>query len=332
MDGTWTYWSGSSIPLQDYHASNTASGGWNVSCGSESDSDNDGVFDIEDNCPDVANPSQGDTDNDGIGNTCDNCPDTSNHNQIDIDSDGIGDLCDTDTIYGTISGDAQEGITVNMFIVSCGEPQPHITVITDANGYYAIGDLDNGRRYLVGLDDAGYSFSSSYWVDIPQTEIQSYDFTATNLTCDTVDRFLDNGDGTVTDCRTDLIWLKDADCFDGLNGLSNAPYASTLVSNINSGECGLTDGSVEGDWHLPTKEEMQGIGTDPPTTWDEGSPTVTWTKPDEFFVNLHSEWYWSSSPVDNTTRYWIVDMRSGSLIDYNSFMIWILAWAVRGPN
>ena len=26
--------------------------------------------------------------------------------------------------------------------------------------------------------------------------------------CESVDRFLDNNDGTVTDCRTDLLWLK----------------------------------------------------------------------------------------------------------------------------
>ena len=77
---------------------------------------------------------------------------------------------------------------------------------------------------------------------------------------------------------------------------------------------------------------MQGIGTDPPTTWDEEFPTVTWTKPDEPFVNLHSAWYWSSSPVDNTSVYWLVDMESGSPIYYNLFEIWCPAWAVRGPN
>jgi len=82
------------------------------------------------------------------------------------------------TVYGNISGDVQEGITVKIYHLSCGIPQPHATVITDAQGYYATGDLADGR-YLVGPDDAACSFSSSYWVDIPQTVIQPYDFTST---------------------------------------------------------------------------------------------------------------------------------------------------------
>jgi hypothetical protein len=123
-------------------------------------------------------------------------------------------------------------------------------------------------------------------VDIPQTEIQSYDFTATINPCATVDRFLDNFNGTVTDCRTGLIWLKDASCY----GIGS-PYGATL----NDGECGLTDSSVEGDWRVPTIEEMQGLGTDPPTTWVYDSPSVTWTEPGTPFVGVQ--------PVDDPDHY-----------------------------
>jgi len=83
-----------------------------------------------------------------------------------------------DTIYGSVSGDVKEGVTVNIYHLTCGEPQPYAEVTTDAFGYCAIGGFPTGT-YLVGPDDAGYSFSSSYWIDIPQDPIQSFDFTAT---------------------------------------------------------------------------------------------------------------------------------------------------------
>jgi hypothetical protein len=68
---------------------------------------------------------------------------------------------------------------------------------------------------------------------------------------------------TVTACRTDLIWLKDANCF----GEQLWSTAISLANELNDGECGLSDGSVEGDWRLPTKEDLQGLGTDPPVTF-----------------------------------------------------------------
>jgi hypothetical protein len=42
---------------------------------SDDDSDNDGIRDTEDNCPDVPNPNQDDSDDDGIGDVCDPIPD-----------------------------------------------------------------------------------------------------------------------------------------------------------------------------------------------------------------------------------------------------------------
>ncbi|MDD9889533.1 MAG: thrombospondin type 3 repeat-containing protein [Gammaproteobacteria bacterium] len=73
------------------------------------DSDGDGVEDIADNCPAIANPDQADLDGDSIGDACDpdidgdgvedsadNCPVTVNPDQADLDGDGIGDACDPD--------------------------------------------------------------------------------------------------------------------------------------------------------------------------------------------------------------------------------------------
>jgi hypothetical protein len=61
----------------------------------EADSDGDGVFDSQDNCPEVPNPGQENSDNDSHGDACDNCPEVENEDQVDTDGDGIGDACDT---------------------------------------------------------------------------------------------------------------------------------------------------------------------------------------------------------------------------------------------
>ena len=58
------------------------------------DSDGDGIANVSDNCPLVANVDQTDTDGDGVGDACDNCPDNANPDQLDTDGDTIGDICD----------------------------------------------------------------------------------------------------------------------------------------------------------------------------------------------------------------------------------------------
>lgn len=57
------------------------------------DTDRDGIPDVRDNCPKVANPDQKDSDGDGVGDACDNCPFTANPDQKDSDGNGVGDAC-----------------------------------------------------------------------------------------------------------------------------------------------------------------------------------------------------------------------------------------------
>jgi len=71
------------------------------------DDDDDGVDDVDDNCPATPNSDQADLDGDGIGDACDadgdgdgvendNCPTIPNPDQTDTDGDGLGDACDDD--------------------------------------------------------------------------------------------------------------------------------------------------------------------------------------------------------------------------------------------
>jgi hypothetical protein len=58
------------------------------------------------------------------------------------------------------------------------------------------------------------------------------------------------------------------------------------MASLHDGVCGLSDGSVEGDWRLPYFEELQGIGTDPPETWVFAGPKDNFVAPGEPFVGV----------------------------------------------
>jgi hypothetical protein len=127
------------------------------------------------------------------------------------------------------------------------------------------------------------------------------------------DRFTDMGDGTVRDNDTGLIWLKDANSFEEMDWAE----AMDAAANLNSGEHSLSDGSSNGDWRLPTKDELQGIGTDPQSTWSSEYPSVTWTKPGVPFTSVQTfVIYWSSTGNDSSDA-WCVDMYDGYLYSHN---------------
>ena len=78
-------------------------------CDDGIDTDNDGVPDTHDNCPNIPNGDQLDSDDDGQGDVCDddadndgvldqddNCPIVYNPDQLDSNGDGVGDACTDD--------------------------------------------------------------------------------------------------------------------------------------------------------------------------------------------------------------------------------------------
>lgn len=75
----------------------------------DTDSDADGIADCNDNCPGVANAAQRDLDGDGVGDACDNCPVVPNPDQADSDGDGGGDACRNVESTLEVSDPADEG-------------------------------------------------------------------------------------------------------------------------------------------------------------------------------------------------------------------------------
>jgi len=144
-----------------------------------------------------------------------------------------------------------------------------------------------------------------------------------------VPRFTDNEDGTVKDNLTGLIWLKNANCF-GLRAWSDA---LSDCNGLASESCGLTDGSVAGDWRLPNLKELLSMihwGVYNPVVSDT-SGTGQWSA-DDPFTGVQSYFYWSSTTlVNSTSQAWNVDMNYG-YVNPNPKGGNRHVWPVRGSN
>ena len=97
-------------------------------------------------------------------------------------------------------------------------------------------------------------------------------------------RFSDNGNGTVTDLATGLIWKQ---CAEGLSG------------------AGCTAGSSL--WRLPNKNELASL-----IERRCYAPAIN----ARFFPNTPSSWFWSSSPnAYDSDNAWFVDLSHGGVGD-----------------
>lgn len=151
-------------------------------------------------------------------------------------------------------------------------------------------------------------------------------------------------DGTVTDCRTGLIWLKNANCGDTANSITPNPANGTLswydamkwVKGLEQGICGLNDGSSAGDWRLPTKTEWMAMAkfakrmgyTIPALT--NGDGTAQWTTNGDTFNNVQSYDYWSNTTFASFTAHaWAINMWGGLVNDLDKTLAY-LVWPVRG--
>jgi len=151
-------------------------------------------------------------------------------------------------------------------------------------------------------------------------------------------RFTDNEDGTVTDNLTGLIWLKNANCPGTKPWSSALAWANGLYDGCpdcggTDNDCGLSDGSVAGDWRLPNVRELQSLihyGL-----YDPAVPNTTgtgkWTSGDPF-TNVQLLHYWSSTTDASDTSYaWSVYFGTGTVIG-SALSLFFYVWPVRGGN
>ncbi len=142
-------------------------------------------------------------------------------------------------------------------------------------------------------------------------------------------RFTDNGNGTITDNLTDLIWDKDANRFGQRNWNSALSDCNNLADNGGD----LTDGSVAGDWHLANRFELESLlhlGVRLPAVPDTLG-TGLWSQGDPFnnVQFVQSAVYWSSTTVFTTPFAWVMIFANGTVGFSNKFISDKFVWCVR---
>lgn len=116
--------------------------------------------------------------------------------------------------------------------------------ISAANAVWAVRGLGRGPAKLAAT---GY-------YDEPGQQVPGDDGSIQAGVGLTWPRWIDNGNGTLTDSMTGLVWLKAADCI-----LDTWSGSLARIHSLASGQCGLADGSSPGDWRMPNRNEIQSL-------------------------------------------------------------------------
>ncbi len=96
-------------------------------------------------------------------------------------------------------------------------------------------------------------------------------------------RFTNNGDGTITDNATGLMWVQEPGAIGGNFGSAGSPAKMTWNNAID--ECLALSYAGHSDWRLPNAHELNSL-----TDYGRISPGI-----DPIFTNTQNDYYWSSS-------------------------------------
>lgn len=110
-------------------------------------------------------------------------------------------------------------------------------------------------------------------------------------------RFVDNGDGTITDNASGLMWIKDPSQLGGAWGTPGNPSAMTWDAAIDN--CLALNYAGHGDWRLPNAKEASSLADHEST-----NPSID----TNFFPSVYAGHYWTSTTTSGTSvAGWYVD-------------------------
>lgn len=134
-------------------------------------------------------------------------------------------------------------------------------------------------------------------------------------------RFLDNGDGTVSDRLTGLMWLKHATCL-GKKAIGSEAVNAVATLNSQLVSCaGYT--AKHTNWHLPTINELVSLYTADANNVNSAG----WLALQGFnFASVDTPQFWSSTSRSTSSHY-LADFSDDGVEVQTSGSYWI--WAVR---
>lgn len=119
-------------------------------------------------------------------------------------------------------------------------------------------------------------------------------------------KFLDNGDGTISDLRTGLMWVKDPSECGGNFGTPGSP--SKMVWSMAIDDCLSLVYAGHSDWRLPNVKELQSI-----VDYGKAAPTIN-----AIFTNAQSDNHWTSTTlVTADAAGWFITFNTGVVFNFS---------------